>query len=95
MQYVVPELEILWNWFQYHTFTFYFFSLRLTVETKIYNGIYAAVRLAQCMEWLPYGVDERGSVPIIVHDIFLLSNLPFIAITQCPINGKISLDFWT
>jgi hypothetical protein len=86
----VPELEILWNRFQCCTFCFCFLTLLLTVETKIYKGIYAAVRLSHCTEWLPYDLDERASVPIIVNDMFYLSNLSFIAITQCLIFSR----FW-
>ena len=43
MQYVLEELEIIYNWLKYHTCSFHYLTLRLTVEIKFYNGIYPAV----------------------------------------------------
>ena len=62
---------------------FIFLALRLIVETNIYNGIYPAVELAQCISWLAYSMEERGSVPIIVQGNFLMSNPSFMAVTPC------------
>ena len=58
---------------------------------------------AQCMWWLAYGVDERGSVPIIVGRNFSCSIRPFWVVTlslqfsayRCFFKGYISAESWS
>ena len=44
------------------------------MKTKSYIGILSEVDEAQCIWLLTDGLDESGSVPIIIQDTFLLSN---------------------
>jgi hypothetical protein len=101
MQYVVPEQEIIYNRHKYLTSVF-ISSLWASKKRLNYTGNLSEADEAQCTWWLDYGLYERGSVPINVQEIFLLSNSSSFLSDHASnsglnggfVSGEIAVELW-
>ena len=78
----MPEIEVIGNWLEYHTFVFLFLTLSLKWRLKISENFIWNLRSFLCMV-TKIRLDQRGSVSIIVQKNFLLSKRSFMVVTSC------------